>query len=113
LLLEITSSPCVPCNGVATSLSDPEMQTALDHVRLVRVDRDPFEDDLAELQIPSKPFPGFFLLDSDLKVKDGINGGEWGDDIAGNIAPVLGPFVRGNYANRRSPWKKLPRGTVL
>ena len=34
-------------------------RTALDHVRLVRVDREPFEEDLAELQIPSRPFPGF------------------------------------------------------
>jgi hypothetical protein len=113
LLLETTSSSCEPCAGVATSLSDPRMQAALDHVRIVRVDRDPFEEDLAELQIPSRPFPGFFLLDSDLKVKDGINGGEWEDDIAGNIAPVLGPFVRGAYAKRRTPWKKLPHGTVL
>jgi hypothetical protein len=115
LLLETTSSDCAPCQGVSKSLSDPRMQTALDHVRLVRVDREPFEEDLAELQIPSRPFPGFFLLDSDLRVSDGINGGEWDDDIAINIAPVLGPFVRGTYVKRRSPWKKLPRpgGTVL
>src|SRR5205823_14047509 len=63
----------------------------------VRVDREPFEEDLAELEIPSKPLPGFFLLDSNLRVTDGINGGEWEDDIAANIAPVLGPFVRGAY----------------
>jgi hypothetical protein len=118
LLLETTSSgsACAPCQGVAASLSDPRMQTALDHVRLVRVDREPFEEDLAELEIPSKPFPGFFLLDSNLRVTDGINGGEWEDDVAANIAPVLGPFVRGAYnGKRRSPWKKLPRpgGTVL
>jgi hypothetical protein len=116
LLLETTSSDCEPCKGVATSLSDPRMQNALEHVRLVRVDREPFEEDLAELQIPSRPYPGFFLLDSDLRVNDGINGGEWDDDIAVNIAPVLGPFVRGTLAKRRSPWKKpLPRpgGTVL
>jgi|GEM_PF-534621 len=113
LMLETTSASCAPCAGVATALADPRMQAALDHVRIVRVDRDPFEEDLAELQIPSRPFPGFFLLDSDLKVKDAINGGEWEDDIAVNIAPVLGPFVRGSYAKRRSPWKKLPHGTVL
>jgi hypothetical protein len=118
LLLETTTagSACAPCQGVATSLSDPRMQTALDHIRLVRVDREPFEEDLAELEIPSKPLPGFFLLDSNLRVTDGINGGEWEDDIAANIAPVLGPFVRGAYnGKRRAPWKKLPRpgGTVL
>jgi hypothetical protein len=118
LLLETTSAAqsCAACQGVAASLSDPRMQTALDHIRLVRVDREPFEEDLAELEIPSRPWPGFFLLDSNLRVTDGINGGEWEDDVAANIAPVLGPFVRGAYnGKRRSPWKKLPRpgGTVL
>jgi hypothetical protein len=117
LLLETTAagSSCSPCQGVAAALSDPRMQTALDHVRLVRVDLASFEEDLVELEIPSKPFPGFFLLDSNLRVTDAINGGEWEDDVAANIAPVLGPFVRGSLAKRRSPWKKLPRpgGTVL
>jgi hypothetical protein len=115
LLLETTATGCPQCQGIASSLPDPRMQTALDHVRLVRVDRDPFEEDLAELEIPSRPLPGFFLLDSDLRVTDAIHGGEWDEDIAVNIAPVLGPFVRGMYAKRRSPWKKLPRpgGTVL
>jgi hypothetical protein len=115
LLLETTATSCPQCQGIASSLPDPRMQNALDHVRLVRVDRDPFEEDLAELEIPSRPLPGFFLLDSDLRVTDAIHGGEWDEDIAVNIAPVLGPFVRGTYAKRRSPWKKLPRpgGTVL
>lgn len=115
LLLETTATGCPQCQGIASSLPDPRMQNALDHVRLVRVDRDPFEEDLAELEIPSRPLPGFFLLDSDLRVTDAINGGEWDEDIAVNIAPVIGPFVRGTYAKRRSPWKKLPRpgGTVL
>jgi hypothetical protein len=115
LLLETTSTGCPQCQGIASALPDPRMQLALDHVRLVRVDRDPFEEDLAELEIPSRPLPGFFLLDSDLRVTDAIHGGEWDEDIAVNIAPVIGPFVRGTYAKRRSPWKKLPRpgGTVL
>jgi hypothetical protein len=115
LVLQTATTGCVPCQGVASSLSDPRMQNALDHVRLVRVDSSSFEEDLEELQIPAHPVPGFFLLDSDLKVTDGINGGEWEDDVAVNIAPVLGPFLRGNYPKRRSPWKKLPRpgGTVL
>ena len=115
LLLETTATGCPQCQGIASALPDPRMQSALDHVRLVRVDRDPFEEDLAELEIPSRPLPGFFLLDSDLRVTDAINGGEWDEDIAVNIAPVIGPFVRGTYAKRRSPWKKLPRpgGSVL
>jgi hypothetical protein len=115
LVVQTTGTGCAPCQGVASALSDPQMQRALDHIRLVRIDSSSFEEDLDELQIPVHPVPGFFLLDSDLKVTDGINKGEWEEDVAVNIAAVLGPFVRGNYPKRRSPWKKLPRpgGTVL
>jgi hypothetical protein len=115
LLIQTIANACAPCLGVASALGDPRMQQALDHVRLVRIDRDQFEEDLDELEIPSKPCPGFFLLDSDLKIRDAINGDEWDDDVAGNIAPVLGPFVRGTYTKRRSPWKRAPRpsGTVM
>src|SRR5262249_15629423 len=98
------------CEGVATSLGDPRMQRALAKVRLVRIDRDQFEEDLEEMQIPGNPYPGFFLLDSDLKIMDAISGGEWGEDVASNIAPVLGPFVRGTYTKRRgNPWHTMPR----
>ena len=34
--------------------------------------------------------------------------GEWDDDIPVNIAPVLGPFVRGNLTKRREPWHPPP-----
>ena len=40
-------------------------------------------------EIPSRPLPVFFLLDSDLRVNDAINGGEWDEDIRRNIAPVI------------------------
>jgi hypothetical protein len=115
LLVQTMAPSCAPCDGVATSLGDPRMQKALARVRLVRVDRDQFQEDLEEMQIPVNPYPGFFLLDSDLKITDAINGGEWDDDVPGNIAPVLGPFVRGTYTKRRIPWKRSPQpsGTVL
>jgi hypothetical protein len=115
MVVETIASSCPPCDGVASALGDPRMQDALKHIRLVRVDRDQFQDELDELSIPSSPYPGFFLLDSSLNVTDGINGGEWDADVAINIAPVLGPFVRGIYSKRRTPWKGTPRpsGTVL
>jgi hypothetical protein len=115
LLVQTLATTCAPCLGVASSLGDPRMQQALEHVRLVRIDRDQFEEDLDELEIPAKPCPGFFLIDSDLKIRDAINGDEWDDDIAANIAPVLGPFVRGTYTKRRTQWRKSPRpsGTVM
>ena len=107
VLLMTTAGECAPCRGVDASLRDPLMQTALAHVRLVRVDLYVFHEDLDTLKIPHERFPGFFLLALDLLPRDGIDGGEWGDDVAPNIAPVLGAFVRGKYAQRKEAWKPV------
>ncbi|MEJ7734975.1 MAG: DUF4190 domain-containing protein [Polyangiaceae bacterium] len=112
LLLMTTSARCEPCAGVARSLADPQMQTALVKTRLVRVDIAVFRDDLEALRVPYDSIPGFFLLGVDLAPRDGINGGEWGEDIAANIAPVLGAFVRGKYTERKSKFNALPGGGI-
>ena len=88
------------------------MQRALARVRLVRLDTAEFDVDLAELRVPHEAIPGFFLLAPDLTPRDGVDGGEWGDDVAANIAPVLGPFVRGTYEKRKQPWHALPPSGV-
>lgn len=103
---------CDPCRGVENSLLDARMQGALAKVRLVRVDIDVFKEDLDQLKVPRQRFPGFFLLSPDNTPKDGIDGGEWDEDIAVNIAPVLGPFVRGKYTSRRQDWRPLPGSGV-
>jgi hypothetical protein len=108
LVVMTTEGRCDPCRGVDRSLLDPLMQTALAKVRLVRVDRIVFHEDLDGLRIPSENVPGFFLPSVDLSPRDGIDGGEWDDDIAPNIAPVLGAFVRGRYFDRREPWRPVP-----
>ncbi len=51
-------------------------------------------------------------LGVNLTPRDGIDGGEWDDDIAQNIAPVLGAFVRGKYPARREAWKAV-RGSGM
>jgi len=112
LVLMTTSARCEPCAGVAKSLADPQMQTALAKTRLVRVDIAVFRDDLEALRVPYDAIPGFFLLGVDLAPRDGINGGEWGEDIASNIAPVLGAFVRGKYTERKSKFNALPGGGI-
>lgn len=91
------------------ALPHPLMQSALANVRLVRLDGRYFIPDLEEMGIPTSSFPWFFTLGPDLTPRDGINGGEWGDDIPRNIAPVLGAFVKGTYKTRREPWTP-PRG---
>jgi hypothetical protein len=108
LVLMTTADGCAPCRGVDASLKDPLLQGALGGVRLVRVDIVAFHDDLDALHIPHDKIPGFFLLAVDFTPRDGVDGGEWDDDIPRNIAPVLGPFVRGQYKKRRTPWRPLP-----
>ncbi len=104
LLVWLVVRDCHPCNGVAASLDDPRMQRALADVRLVRIDVNDFALELARLQIPVDKFPGFALLGTDDRPVDYVHGGEWDADIAANIAPVLGSFVRGTYKKRRDPW---------
>ncbi|MCK6588684.1 MAG: hypothetical protein L6Q76_13995 [Polyangiaceae bacterium] len=112
LLVMTTRDPCEPCRGVDTSLSSPQLQAALSGVRFVRVDIDVFKDDLDKLRMQRQRYPGFFLLAPDLSPRDGIDGGEWDDDIPVNIAPVLGPFVKGTYAHRRQIFRPMPRTGV-
>lgn len=108
LLVMTVNANCDPCDGVSGALPDPRMQTALARVRLVRVNIDVFRDELDKLRIQHDRWPGFFLLGPDLSPQDAIDGGEWDDDIAANIAPVLNPFVRGVYVNRREKFRPLP-----
>lgn len=112
VLVMTTRDDCAPCRGVEAALGSPLMQTALAKVRLVRVDLDVFKDDLDALKMPRERYPAFFLLSVDLTPKDGIDGGEWDEDIAANVAPVLGAFVRGKYATRRQAWRPIPSSGV-
>lgn len=114
LLLMLTGRRCDPCRGVDASLGDPRMQKALAGVRLVRVDLEVFGEELSLLNLPVDLYPSFFLLRPDLTPIDAIHGGEWDADIPVNIAPVLGPFVRGEYDTRRHPeWAPTTTGIEL
>lgn len=104
LVAWLVTDDCHPCNGVAASLRDPRMQRALANVRMVRIDVNDFALELARLHIPVDKLPGFALLGTDDRPVDFVHGGEWDADIAANIAPVLGRFVRGTYKKRRFPW---------
>ena len=108
MLVMTTLADCGPCASVFDALPDPRMQAALARVRLVRVYADVFREDLDSLEIPSVNFPGFFVLGPDLRPRDGIDGGEWDDDVPANIAPVLQGFLRGTLTKRRTPWQALP-----
>jgi hypothetical protein len=109
VVLWVSAPDCAPCTGVSVALANPRLQTSLDGVRLVRVDARDYHVELVRRGIPVDVLPGFALLGSRGEPLDYVNGGEWDADIPENIAPVLGPFVKGTYRNRRNPWRSLPR----
>jgi hypothetical protein len=106
LLLWIVAPECPPCDGVRASLPDARMQRALDRVHIVEIDIAERAPELVRLGVPIDTIPGFALPGSDLGPGDYVHGGEWDEDVPGNIAPVLGAFVRGKYAHRRHPWRR-------
>ncbi|NLE85193.1 MAG: hypothetical protein GX607_02225 [Myxococcales bacterium] len=105
VLLWLVGPQCAPCQGVEAALPDPAMQAALKDVRLVRLVASDFQVELTRLRVPTFAIPGFALLGSTGRPIDYIHGGEWDDDVAENIAPVLSRFVRGEYVDRRYPWR--------
>ena len=109
LVLFMTTPECAPCTGVSLSLSSKRMQTALAGVRLVRIDARDYQVELTRGGFPVDVMPGFALIGPRGELTDYVNGGEWDADIAENIAPVLGSFVRGTYRQRRKPWRSTPR----
>jgi hypothetical protein len=109
VVMVTTEVSCDPCRKIAASLKDDKVQKALAKVRLCRIDSEVFREDLKQLRM----FPGglawFFLVAPDLSPSDGISSGEWDEDVPENIAPVLGPFVRGSLGKRRQPWRLPPK----
>jgi hypothetical protein len=106
VLLWTVTPGCEPCAAVGRALPDARMQRALSGVRLVRADAASFAPELRKLGVPIDLFPGFTLLDARAHPTDHIHGGEWGDDIPANIAPVLDRFVRRTLTSRRYQWSR-------
>ncbi|HEY3236446.1 MAG TPA: DUF4190 domain-containing protein [Polyangiaceae bacterium] len=104
LVLWLVAEECDPCDRMAKALPDRRMQHALAGVRLVRLNVGYYAAALQSLKLPEK-IPGFVLLGPEETPIDYVHGGEWDEDIAPNIAPILGRFVRGTYKKRRDPWR--------
>jgi hypothetical protein len=113
ILVMTVDDGCKPCEGFLKSVDTPLMQEALAPMVVVIVDTNVFTEELKQLKMETTTKPWFYLVSSDFSPRDGINGGEWGEDIAENIAPVMGPFVRGQYKNRKNPFKPQPGGVFL
>jgi len=104
MVLFVVGRGCRPCLSMAAMLSQDSMQTALRRTRLVRIQAEEHREALERLGIATEYVPGFYLLGPTLHASDGITGGEWDNDTAHNMAPVLRSFLRGTYTQRRRPF---------
>lgn len=106
LLVMTHGERCRPCRRFIHALGDRAMREALTGAVVVRVDVARYGSELGALGLETYVTPAFFLLDERGHARDGITGSEWTDDVAANIAPVMGAFMRGQYVERKAP---LPR----
>jgi hypothetical protein len=105
VLVETTAPRCVPCAEVAAAAADAQVQQVLTKVRFLRVDVGEFRDELKALRMNEPAVPWFYLIDVRGRPSDAISADEWDDNVAANIAPVLGAFVRGSLQSRRQSWR--------
>jgi len=101
---------CAVCKEIQAALPDARMQAALANVDLVRVDVDDFDDELRASGMLEDTLPWFYKVDTTLHPADAISAGEWDDNVAENMAPVLKSFLAGTLRARRDP---ATTGTLL
>jgi hypothetical protein len=108
VLVETTSRACAACSEIALAMREPALQTALATVRVVRVDVDELQAEVAPLHMKESRLPWFYLLDARGEPRDAISADEWGDNVADDIAPVLEAFDNGSLKKRRARWHGTP-----
>lgn len=111
VLVETTAATCPACVEIARAMPEPELQSALAHVRVVHVNVDEFGVEAGSLRLTTPDLPWFYLVDTHGEPRDGISADEWEDNEAEDIAPVLEQFVGGKLTPRKVPWRK--GGTTL
>jgi hypothetical protein len=109
VLVETVSHGCSACGEIARSMREPDLQTALAKVRLVRVDVDEHASQIGSMRMNEAALPWFYLLDAHGDARDAISADEWDDNDADEIAPVLESFLDGSLRSRRKAW----RGTTF
>jgi hypothetical protein len=105
VLVETTMKTCDPCSEIDLTGPDPAVQEALSDVRWIRIDVGEFRSELAGLRMNEPTVPWFYVLDARGQPRDAISADEWDDNVAENIAPVLGAFVHGKLQPRRTSWR--------
>lgn len=109
VLVETTARACTACGEIARAMREPDLQTVLAKVRLVRVDATEFASQLPSTGMNEPSLPWFYVLDARGETRDAISADEWDDNDAEEIAPVLEAFLDGKLRSRKRAW----RGTTL
>lgn len=112
LFLVTESSDCESCQRLDASLLEPRVQEVFGSVRLVRIARSVFREELTSLGLDTDPLPMFLRFGDTLTLRDAIHGGEWEGDVSANVAAILEAFVRGDYRVRRHPTWTPVRGSM-
>jgi hypothetical protein len=108
-VVQTTADWCPPCKALKQYADDPAMIEAFKGALVARVDVDTFQPQLDALNMLAPSLPWFIKLDTKLEVVDAISGGEWGEDVPANMAPVLRSFFAGTLTERKDPWKQAFR----
>ena len=104
-VLVVTLAPeCDACDEIERAMEESAVRAALARVRVVHVDIAEFRSELGRLRMDEVTAPWFYLVDGHGEPRDAIDADEWDDNVAENIAPVLGDFATGRLRTRRHAW---------
>ncbi|MFT6734953.1 MAG: thiol:disulfide interchange protein [Polaribacter sp.] len=104
IFIQITAEWCSPCKRLRTKTEDPLMKSAYQGVYIIRLDRDEWEKDFAELSIKKTPIPIFWELNDDpnnLKVTNYTLGGNYWKEIT---AKALSPLLKAYFSGQARPF---------
>lgn len=101
---------CQPCQAIKKYHNDPAMQAAYQGAYIVEVDADLIYKMLDEELLPEEFHVGSFptwinLEETGIPGYHLVDGGEWGENIPANMAPVLQSYFsfRGDYMDWYPP----------
>lgn len=100
VFIQITAEWCSPCKRLRTKTKDPLMKKAYQGTYIIRLDRDEWEKDFAEIGIKKTPIPIFWELGDDNKnltvTNYALDGNYWKEITAEALSPVLKAYFSGD-----------------
>ncbi|MGB0496453.1 MAG: thioredoxin domain-containing protein [Kangiellaceae bacterium] len=96
VFIQITAQWCSPCKRLRAKTEEPLMKQAYHGTYIIRLDRDEWEQDFAEIGVIKTPLPIFWELGDDLKTTDyALNGNYWKEITPAALSPILKAYFSG------------------